>query len=127
MDVSPLPSSVKASAVPFEKLAGNPNVSESDKVKEAARQFEAILLRQILGEARKTVITSSEEHESNEKGIYDDMINNQMADSISHSGAFGLAKSLEGQLVRQVLPQGGAQLQPMPAATPPAKSKAHKS
>jgi peptidoglycan hydrolase FlgJ len=121
MDISALQPHVKASAVPFDQLAGNPNVSESDKVKEACRQFEAILLRQILGEARKTVISASGSADSNEKGIYDDMVNNQMADSISRSGSFGLAKSLEKQLVRQVLPQAGAQTQPAPGV----KSTAH--
>lgn len=102
--------------MPFDKLAGNPNIPQDEKIKEAARQFEAILLRQILGEARKTVIQSGNK-DSNEKGIYDDMINNQMADSISHSGSFGLAKSLEKQLVRQVLPKSGSPLAPMSAAT----------
>ena len=84
--------------MPFAQLAGNPNISNDDKVREACRQFEAILLRQILGEARKTVITSSDKPDSNETDIYNDMINNQMADSISQSGTFGLAKSLENQL-----------------------------
>jgi len=125
MDVLPLQSHVKASAVPFDQLAGNPNISQSDKVKEACRQFEAVLLRQILGEARKTVIASSGDKETNEKGIYDDMINNQMADSISRSGSFGLAKSLEKQLVRQVLPKAGEQTQPGAAATPGLKLTAH--
>jgi flagellar protein FlgJ len=105
MEISPLQPKVNASSVPFDKLVGNPNVSEQDKVKEAARQFEAILLRQVLGEARKTVITSPGEQDSNEKGIYDDMINNQMANSISHSGSLGLAKSIEKQLVHQVAPK----------------------
>src|SRR5271170_4090224 len=118
MDVSPLQLHVKASAVPFDQLAGNPNISEKDKVKEACRQFEAILLRQILGESRKTVIKSSEQGDSNETDIYNDMIDNQMADSISRSGSFGLAKSLENQLVRQVLPKTGDQPQPGSAATP---------
>ncbi len=36
------------------------------------------------------------------------MINNQLADSISRSGAFGLAKSLQAQLVHQVLPGADA-------------------
>jgi flagellar protein FlgJ len=125
MDIPALHSQVKASSVPFDQLAGNPNVSQKDKVKEACRQFEAVLLRQILGEARKTVITSSEETDSNEKGIYDDMINNQMADSISRSGSFGLAKSLEDQLVRQVLPKSAEQSQPAPPATPEMKSGHH--
>jgi peptidoglycan hydrolase FlgJ len=109
MDIAPLPSKVEASTVPFAQLAGNPNISDSDKVKESCRQFEAVLLRQILGEARKTVITSSEKKDSNETDIYNDMINNQIADTVSRSGSFGLAKSLENQLVRQVLPKAGEQ------------------
>jgi len=107
MNVLPTQSKSLASTIPFNQLAGNPNISESDKVKESCRQFEAVLLRQILGEARKTVITSSEKKDSTETDIYNDMINNQMADSISRSGSFGLAKGLENQLVRQVLPKGG--------------------
>jgi peptidoglycan hydrolase FlgJ len=109
MSVSPLTSTIQASSVPFDQLAGNPNVSESDKIKESCRQFEAILLRQILGAARKTIITSPDKQDSTETDIYNDMINNQMADSISRSGSFGLAKSLENQLVRQVLPKAGGQ------------------
>ena len=108
MDIPPLQSQAKASVVPFDQLASNPNVSDRDKVKEACRQFEAVLLRQILGEARKTVIPSSTNSDSNVSGIYNDMVNNQMADSISRSGAFGLAKSLQAQLVHQVLPKDGA-------------------
>ena len=107
MEIAPLTSKLQADSVPFDQLAGNPNISDDDKVRESCRQFEAVLLRQILGEARKTVITSSEKQDSTETDIYNDMINNQMADSISRSGSFGLAKSLENQLVRQVLPKGG--------------------
>jgi flagellar protein FlgJ len=125
MDISPLQPQVKASAIPFDKLAANPNVSKEDKVKEACRQFEAILLRQILSEARKTVIPSFEKKDSNEKDIYNDMIDNQMADSISRSGSFGLARSLEKQLVRQVLPKAGEQAPPRPAAAPAAKPGPH--
>ena len=37
------------------------------------------------------------------------MVNNQLADSINRSGAFGLAKSLQAQLVHPgVAPQAGA-------------------
>jgi flagellar protein FlgJ len=115
MDIPALQSHVKASTIPFEKLAANPSVSDADKVKEACKQFEAVLLRQILGEARKTLISSGQDN-SNEAGIYNDMVNNQMADSISRSGAFGLAKSLQTQLAHQVLPKGGA----VPAKITPA-------
>jgi Rod binding domain-containing protein len=65
-------------------------------------------LRQILQEARKTVITSSTTGDSMTSGIYNDMVNNQLADKISRSGEFGLAKSLQTQLVRQVLPDSDA-------------------
>ena len=108
MDIPPLNSHVKASVLPFEKLAASKSIPDSEKVKEACKQFEAVLLRQILGEARKTIVHSSTNEDSNTTGIYNDMINNQMADSISKSGAFGLAKSLQTQLVHQVLPKTAA-------------------
>ena len=125
MDIASLSSPIKASSVPFEQLAGNPNISQSDKVKEASRQFEAVLLRQILGEARKTVISSSSNDNSNETGIYNDMVTNQMADSISRSGSFGLAKSLDKQLVHQVLPKGGNQGGAIPNAASAENSTDH--
>jgi len=104
MDISALQSRINPANVPLEKLAANPNVSDKDKVAEACRQFEAVLLRQILSATRKTVIASSETPDSNTTGIYNDMVNNQLADKISQSGEFGLAKSLQAQLVHQVLP-----------------------
>jgi flagellar protein FlgJ len=108
MDIPPLQPQVKASVLPFDKLVASKNVPDSEKIKEVCKQFEAVLLRQILGEARKTVIPSSGNPDSNTTGIYNDMVNNQLADSISRSGAFGLAKSLQAQLVHQVLPHPDA-------------------
>lgn len=108
MNISALQPHVKAADLPIEKLAMNSNVSEAEKVGQACRQFEAVFLRQILQEARKTVISSSTGQDSAISGIYGDMVNNQLADGISRSGAFGLAKSLQGQLVHQVLPHAGA-------------------
>src|SRR5580700_7444313 len=101
MDILPLQPRVNAADLPIEQLAGNPNVSQRDKVDQACKQFEAVLLRQILGEARKTVISSGAEQDSTVSGIYNDMVTSQLADSISRAGTFGLAKSLESQLERQ--------------------------
>jgi Rod binding domain-containing protein len=127
MEIPGLQSQVKASVIPFDQLASNPNVSQSDKVKEACKQFEAVLLRQILGEARKTVIKSSMNKEDNATSVYNDLVNNQMADSISRSGAFGLAKSLQAQLVHQILPRGeAAGASSTPAAVTPVKTLQHK-
>ena len=94
---------VNLGEIPIEQLAGNKKLSEADKVKEVSRQFEAVILRQILSQARKTVIHSSVDGESATSGIYQDMVTNQLAESISRSGDFGLARSLEAQLVHQTV------------------------
>jgi len=96
---------IKASAVPFEDLAANKNIPEKEKVTEACKQFEAVLLRQILKDARKDVLGSKGSGASGASAIYDDMITDQLADSISRSGSFGLAQGLEKQLVHQVVPR----------------------
>src|SRR5271163_2074466 len=95
---------LEASQVPLESLAKNPNVSDADKVAEVARQFEAVLIRQILQDVRKPLLAPAE-GDATASGVYGDMINNQMADSITKSGGFGLAKSLVAELSHQVLPQ----------------------
>jgi Rod binding domain-containing protein len=95
---------IEPSQLPLESLAANTHLSDSDKVAEVARQFEAVLLRQILQDIRKPVLAPAE-GDATANGIYNDMINNQMAESISRAGGFGLAKSLVGQLTHQVLPQ----------------------
>ena len=95
---------IKASDVPLNELAGNKNISDREKVAEVSRQFEAVLLRQILQETRKSCVTSSSSADATTSGIYDDMINNQLADTISRSGSLGLGKSLQGELAHQVLP-----------------------
>jgi Rod binding domain-containing protein len=101
MNVAPLHHTVTATGLPLEKLAGNPALSEKEKVAEVSRHFEAVLLRQILGAARKTIFKSKFSEDSMASGIYQDMTTGQLADAISHSGGFGLARSLEAQLIQQ--------------------------
>ena len=103
MEISPLPHTVRADSLPLEQLANNHKLSETEKIGELSRQFEAVLLRQILGEAQKTVIKSSLTDESATNGIYQDMISNQLADTISKTGSFGLARSLQAELTRQLV------------------------
>jgi peptidoglycan hydrolase FlgJ len=103
MDILPLQRPVKASDLPLERMAGNTKLSDSDKVAEVSRQFEAVLLRQIIGESQKPVFGSSPLANSVSNEIYRDMITNQLADSISKSGAFGLARCLQPQLTHQLV------------------------
>jgi len=118
MEVNPLQRPIVAANIAPEKLAGNPSLTRDQKITEASRQFEAVLLRQILGDAQKTVISSEFTDHSTAAGIYQDIVTNTLADNISKSGAFGLAKTFSQQLNRPVHVGAGAG----PAAAPAAKS-----
>jgi Rod binding domain-containing protein len=100
MSVSAISSAAAPAAadVDPQSLAGNQSLTEKQKIAEASRQFEAILLRQILSETQKPVITSEFTDNSTAAGIYQDFIVNQMSDSLSKSGALGFAKIFEQQL-----------------------------
>jgi Rod binding domain-containing protein len=113
---------IAAAQLPLESLAANTHISDSDKVAEVSRQFEAVFLRQILQDIRKPVLAPAE-GDATANGIYNDMINNQLADSLSRAGGFGLAKSLAAQLAHQVLPQPPAsqEANSAPAKKPRAK------
>lgn len=113
MVITPLQKSVTAADIAPERLAGNAALTEQQKIAEASRQFEAILLRQILAATQKTIIPSKFADNSTAAGIYRDMITNQLADSISKSGSFGLAKTFERQLTRPSGPRTPASRQPL--------------
>jgi Rod binding domain-containing protein len=102
MNISPIQSTGDAANTPVEELAGNKSLTEQQKIAEASRQFEAIMLRQILSESQKPVITSEFTDNSTAAGIYQDYITNTLADSMSKSGTFGLAKIFEQQLSHPV-------------------------
>lgn len=98
MEISALKPNVNAANLPIEGLAGNSRVSEQQKVDKLSREFEAVMLRQILNDATKKMFQTETDPESSSDGIYKDMVTNALADSISRSGAFGLARSLAKQL-----------------------------
>ncbi len=100
MNVSPLQPHIDASNIAPEQLAKNPRLTDEQKVAEASRQFESILLKQILDASQKTVIKSKLNEDSTASGIYHDMVTSQLANSISKSGKFGLSKTFEQQLNR---------------------------
>ena len=102
--LQPTQPKVDTGNVPLESLAHNKNLTEDQKIGEASRQFEAILLRQFLSESQKPVIQSEFTDNSTAAGIYQDFITNQMADSLSRSGGIGLAKTFEHQLTHHHAP-----------------------
>jgi len=102
MDIAPLQSRrVDAANLSLDQLAASTQVPESEKVAEVSRAFEAVLLRQILSESQRPVFQSAYVSNTAVDGIYRDLIVNQMAETISKSGSFGLGKSLTRELQRQ--------------------------
>ena len=101
MNATPVQNKISAPDVPLELVAKDHALTQEQKVAEVSRQFEALLLRQILQETQKTVIPSSYADNSTTAGIYHDMVINQLADDISKSGTLGLAQTLEQQLGHQ--------------------------
>lgn len=101
MNASPLgsiTSAIRPDAIPLERLAQNTTIGEQDKIHEVSRQFEALLVRQILKESRKSVIDSGLFGQSFSADLYHDMINEQLAEQISRTGTMGLAGQLEKDL-----------------------------
>ena len=108
MTASAIQCPVDASRIAPERLSGSTVLTESQKIREASRQFEAILVKQILDASQKTVIKSSFTDDSTTSSIYQDMVTTQLADSISRSGAFGLAQTFDKQLEHQAAPKAEA-------------------
>lgn len=103
---------LRASDTPFDQLAKNPKFSDQEKIAEAGRQFEAVLLRQILTEATKTVFKSTMNPESSSTGIYQDMITNNLADQMSRAGGIGLSRVLNQQLQHELKTDSKAEATP---------------
>lgn len=129
MPISSIPShpKVKASDIPLEKLEGSKALTQEEKTAEATRQFESLLLRQILTEAQKPVFQSKFAMSGVASSIYKDMNVTQLADTISSSRTVGLAQELQKQLSRERAPKPISQenhSQPKPAGPPQILTKA---
>lgn len=68
--------------------------------REVANKFEALLVHNMLKSMRKTTMA---EDTSNSRAIYDDMLDEQLADTMIKSGGLGIAD----QIVRQIQEQQG--------------------
>jgi Rod binding domain-containing protein len=102
MEVTGINRHVQPGELPLEKLATSTQISDQDKIAEVSRQFEAVLLRQILTQAQKPLFKSALlESDNSTNSIYQDIITTQLADRISQGGTFGFAKVLNVQLAAQ--------------------------
>lgn len=84
-----------------EQIADSPVLSERDKLSEMSRQFEAVLLRQILTEAHKPVFKSSMSLGSAASSVHQDLLISEMAKQMTQGPGTGLATQLTRDLGRQ--------------------------
>jgi flagellar protein FlgJ len=78
---------------------------ERMELREAAAQFEAILLRQMLSSARNTSFGDNELFGGQGQDTFVEMRDSQFAELAAKSGQIGFADTIESQLAR-FLPQG---------------------
>ncbi|MCX8155509.1 MAG: rod-binding protein [Verrucomicrobiae bacterium] len=81
-------------ATPLEELARRPQPDDPARRAEAARQFEAMLVRQILNEAQKPLFRSTLVKDSTASAIYRDQLTAQLADAVTQGDGLGLARAL---------------------------------
>ena len=73
------------------------SVPQADRLAAASREFEAVLLRQYLGEALKPM-TESGSLFGNSNPMYGYLINDALAGGLSSAGVFGFSNVLQAQL-----------------------------
>ena len=76
--------------------------SEREQLKDAAKQFEAIFVRQMLAAARKNNFNEGGLFDSQAMDTFRQMQDEKFADTAAQSGAFGLASIIEAQLARHL-------------------------
>jgi flagellar protein FlgJ len=87
------------------------------QLREAAQQFEAIFVRQMLASARSVNFGNDLMGQDQGGETFAQMRDERFADIAAKSGSFGLGKQIEAQLLR-TLPSGAAD---QTATTPTAK------
>lgn len=76
--------------------------SDRERLAAAAKQFEAIFVRQMLAAARKTSFGDSPFSDSQGLGTFREMQDDRFAQIAADSGAFGIAAAVEKQLSAQL-------------------------
>lgn len=104
MSVIPVNSPITAAPKPLDSpLAPD---SQRAKLRKAAQDFEAVFISNLLKQAHKTMSESSPLFgNSSEAKFYREMMDEQVAERISRTGAFGLADVLIKNLEKALPPE----------------------
>ncbi len=79
------------------------------QLQQVAQEFEAIFVRQFLGESLKPIIKGIIGEDSASSGIYQQLIVDSLAGGISRGGGFGLSSTLQLQLQQPGAMKGAAE------------------
>lgn len=82
----------------LEAMAGNPSIPEEDKQAEALRQFEGILLREVLRDTVESMVGAGIEGGQTQKAVYSHWMANQLIDSLTAGGGLGIARTVQEAL-----------------------------
>ncbi|MBC2595035.1 hypothetical protein H5P28_12275 [Ruficoccus amylovorans] len=93
--MNPVTPSVTASSAPASQPGDGPPVTN---LAEASQQFEAVFLRQFLGDALKPLLSATPEGEGGNAHVYQYMVTQVLSDSLAEREVFGLATLLQHQL-----------------------------
>jgi flagellar protein FlgJ len=97
--------------------AGTKPLDQQARLKEAARQFEAVFLRQMISSMRSASL-GEDLLGSDATNQFRDMSDARTADAMAEKGALGIAQMLLKQFTPMVVPQGiSAQVEPVEAGS----------
>lgn len=82
--------------------------TDDSKALEAAKKFEALLIHNMLKGMRKTTLS---ENTSNERALYDDMLDEKLATTLMDAGGLGVAQQIAAQIRPEQLDESGKSLQ----------------
>jgi flagellar protein FlgJ len=100
------------SSVLFERVqqhVASARTSQANKAREASREFEALLITQMLQVMRQTVPDGELFEQDAGRDTYFQLLDVELGREISRSGAVGLADMLYRQLQRKLDPSTGSQ------------------
>jgi len=98
MEISPISPPITSDPTALMRMAQSESMPEAGKIEAATEQFEAVFLRQYLGEALKPIFKGCLDESGSGTDIYRYMLSDSLASSMSSQGVFGVADHLQQQL-----------------------------
>ena len=101
----------------LDRVAHDSNLTENQKVGELAKEFEAMLFKQVLKGMKQSVGGSGMFPSEGPHAIYGDMMIDTIAQSISHAGQIGFSRTFTDQLTNQSVTEHKVSTEEMSSTT----------